>query len=106
MILHSSDSLLVELQRLIRCGGQIQVKPDHSAVVGADNQMVSTGVHVNAGQPLAATHQLLDQLLLYQVEHLDMLLRCHKQERSGRMEGHCLDVTRRLSEGVLRPALG
>ncbi len=103
---HIAHGSLVELERAVRRRGQVQIEPHHSSVVTAHDDVVARGMHVDGRQPLAARHELLDQLLLHQMEHLDVLLRDHEQERSGRVEGDGLQVARGLREGVLRLAFG
>jgi hypothetical protein len=52
--------------------------------------VVSRGVHVYGGDPLASTHELLDHPLLYQVVHLHCCLGSHEEEGSRRMERYAL----------------
>ena len=63
--------------------------------------MVSRGVHVYGGDPLAPTHELLHHPLLYQVVHLHCCLSCHEEERSGGVEGKALHSTWCPGEGAL-----
>lgn len=57
----------------------------------------------HAGDPLAVGHQFLGELLFDEVVHAYVALCGHEEIRPDGMEGHALDQTLALAEGVLRP---
>ena len=106
MILHSTQSFLVELQGLVRGRRKVQIKPDHATVVTADDEVIARRMDIDARQPLAAAQQLLDEFLLHEMINLDVLLGSHEEERTQWMEADRLHCSGGLGEGELGLALG
>ena len=50
---HVSHGPFVELEGLVRAGGQVEVEPHHAAVVRPDEHVVAGGVDVQGRYPLA-----------------------------------------------------
>lgn len=106
MKLHRSHCLLVEFECFVWSGGKIHVKPHHPSVVASHNDVVTRGMHVDGGQPLAPAHEALGEALLEQVEHLDVLLGDNEEEGARRVEGKRLYAPWILLERHLGLGLG
>jgi hypothetical protein len=61
---HVAHSSRMQTKVEVRLDTEVQVKPQTLAVVTADKQIVSAGMHGHRGNPSRVGHQLLDELLL------------------------------------------
>ena len=100
------DGRRVEPQRLVRLGAQLEVVPEQALVVGADEQVVAAGVHVDAGDPLGAGLQDLDEFLLGEVVAADGVAGGDEEDGLAGVELRSLRDALQPAEGELRQVLG
>ena len=106
MELDPANGLLVISQRFEWSGGEIEIEPGESAVVGSNNNVVSGRMHVHGGDPLDARLQLVDESLFDEVVDLHLCLRGDEEQRlRGGAEEHALHESLELGDGDLRAAL-
>mmetsp|Transcript_75724 Transcript_75724/g.204774 ORF Transcript_75724/g.204774 Transcript_75724/m.204774 type:complete len:298 (+) Transcript_75724:307-1200(+) len=95
-----TNSAIMILQRLVRLRTKVQVEPDHAPVVRAHHHVVAAWVHGDGRDPLGATHQLLQVLLLLKVVYPNARLRRHEEVRLTRVECTALHLSAlQLREG-------
>ena len=67
----------VVLERLVGSTGQVEVKPHHTPVVTADDQVVPRRMHVHGADPFAPTDELLHHHLKESVIHNKYVISIH-----------------------------
>jgi hypothetical protein len=78
---HLADSLLVISKRLIRASAEVEIVPEETSIVGADDEVVTAGVDVDGGDPASAGLDNLEELLTDEVIETDGALGGDEQER-------------------------
>lgn len=102
---HGTNGLVVEAHRLVGPGGQVEIVPEQAAIVGADDEIVSAGVHVKGRDPAGAGLDDLDKFLSLQVVAANGALCGDEEERARRVEGDALCEAGEAAEGDLRQVL-
>lgn len=98
VILDGANSLLVETHRLVWTGGEIEIVPQKSPVVGSDNQVVAARVDVEGRDPASTGLDDLHELQLLEVVAADHSLRGDEEQRAGGMEVCRLGETGEFAE--------
>lgn len=110
-----ADGLAVIPQRLVGTCGKVNVVPEESAVVGANDDIVTTGssrgrrVYVERRDPAGTWLQDLDEQLSRKVVGTDGALVCDEKDWFRRVEVRCLWRSTALetsAEGILCEVLG
>ena len=106
MELDSANCFLVISQRFEGGGGEVEIEPRESAIVGADNHVISRRMKVHGGDPLDASLQLVDECLFDEVVDLHLCLRGDEEQRlRGGAEEHALHESLEFGDGDLRATL-
>ena len=106
MELDPANGFLVISQCFKGRGRKVEIEPGESAVVGADDDIVSGGMDIHGGDPLDARFQLVDEGLFDEVVDLHLGLRGDEEQRlRGGAEEHALHESLEFGDGDLRAAL-
>ena len=104
--MHLSNGLLMVSERAVRLCAKLEIVPQQSLIVRANNDVVTTGVDVKGRDPARTRLEGLDELLLGEIVRADVALCRHKEDGTEGMELDALDDTLRFAEGALRVVTG
>ena len=96
-----TDSLIVILHDLVWLRAHVHIKPDDLLVIGSEDEVISFGVHSDAGNKLRARLVLGHDSLFLQVVLEDGLGGASEEVGFQRVESHGLDDTLGLGEWTL-----